>query len=99
MVEGSITHRAHDVEAKAPYQQSDVEDSKGSGELEPGADEHGVWGGQDYHDMMRLGKKQEFKRNFSLISALGFVSGESVEEVDNVWKNSNNVQATTTIQM
>ncbi|KAK3617276.1 hypothetical protein LTR56_025400 [Elasticomyces elasticus] len=72
--EGSLTHRGHDVEAKAPYQHDDVEESKESGELEPGADEHSVLGGQDYHDMMRLGKKQEFKRNFSLISALGFVS-------------------------
>ncbi|KAK4947102.1 hypothetical protein LTR10_013873 [Elasticomyces elasticus] len=74
MAEGSLTHRGHDVEAKAPYQHNDVDESKESGELEPGVDEHGVWGGQDYHDMMRLGKKQEFKRNFSLISALGFVS-------------------------
>ncbi|KAK5696968.1 hypothetical protein LTR17_024126 [Elasticomyces elasticus] len=80
MAEGSLTHRGHDVEAKAPYQHDDVEESKESGELEPGADEQSVLGGQDYHDMMRLGKKQEFKRNFSLISALGFVSGESVQE-------------------
>ncbi|KAK5692184.1 hypothetical protein LTR17_025506 [Elasticomyces elasticus] len=74
MAEGSHTHRGHDVEAKAPYQHDDVEESKESGEVEPGADKHSVLGGQDYHDMMRLGKKQEFKRNFSLISALGFVS-------------------------
>ncbi|KAK5714441.1 hypothetical protein LTR15_010623 [Elasticomyces elasticus] len=74
MAEGSLTHRGHDVETKAPYQHNDAEESKESRELEPGLDEHGIWGGQDYHDMMRLGKKQEFKRNFSLISALGFVS-------------------------
>ncbi|KAF7901881.1 uncharacterized protein EAF01_007179 [Botrytis porri] len=28
----------------------------------------------DVNDMLRLGKKQEFKRNFSLISTLGFIS-------------------------
>ena len=28
----------------------------------------------DKRDMQRLGKKQEFKRNFRLISAFGFVS-------------------------
>ncbi len=35
-----------------------------------------VWGDSsfDRRDMQRLGKKQEFKRNFHLISALGFVS-------------------------
>ncbi|EME81434.1 uncharacterized protein MYCFIDRAFT_38444 [Pseudocercospora fijiensis CIRAD86] len=36
----------------------------------------GVWGetDNDRRDMLRLGKKQEFKRNFSFLSALGFVS-------------------------
>src|SRR5271155_2218006 len=29
---------------------------------------------QDIRDMERLGKKQEFKRNFSFISTLGFIS-------------------------
>lgn len=29
---------------------------------------------QDKVDMLRLGKKQEFKRNFSFISTLGFIS-------------------------
>ena len=35
-----------------------------------------IWGDskQDQRDMLRLGKKQEFKRNFHLFSALGFVS-------------------------
>lgn len=35
-----------------------------------------IWGDsrQDQRDMLRLGKKQEFKRNFHLLSALGFVS-------------------------
>ena len=35
-----------------------------------------VWNesGADMRDMQRLGKKQEFKRNFSFWSALGFVS-------------------------
>jgi amino acid transporter len=34
------------------------------------------WGDNDYdkRDMLRLGKKQEFKRNFHTLSALGFVS-------------------------
>lgn len=34
------------------------------------------WGNtiSDERDMARLGKKQEFKRNFSFLSALGFVS-------------------------
>jgi hypothetical protein len=36
----------------------------------------GHWGNtaHDERDMLRLGKKQEFKRNFSFLSALGFVS-------------------------
>lgn len=36
----------------------------------------GDWGGSsdDARDMQRLGKKQEFKRNFNFLSALGFVS-------------------------
>ena len=29
---------------------------------------------QDSVDMLRLGKKQEFKRNFNFISTLGFIS-------------------------
>ncbi len=35
-----------------------------------------VWGDskEDQRDMLRLGKKQEFKRNFHTLSALGFVS-------------------------
>ena len=35
-----------------------------------------VWGDShnDQRDMLRLGKKQEFKRNFHTLSALGFVS-------------------------
>lgn len=36
----------------------------------------GQWGNtiSDEQDMARLGKRQEFKRNFSFLSALGFVS-------------------------
>ena len=30
--------------------------------------------GQDDKDMARMGKKQEFKRNFSSISSIGFTS-------------------------
>ena len=35
-----------------------------------------VWGDskEDQRDMLRLGKKQEFRRNFHTLSALGFVS-------------------------
>ncbi|KAK0338133.1 hypothetical protein LTR57_009500 [Friedmanniomyces endolithicus] len=63
-----------DIEMKTPYHHSGVAmaDSKGSAELETGSDKDG-WG-QDVRDMHRLGKKQEFTRNFGMISALGFVS-------------------------
>ena len=39
-------------------------------------DEDGAWGdtAHDRRDMLRMGKKQEFVRNFSFLSALGFVS-------------------------
>ena len=38
-------------------------------------------GEQDKLDMQRLGKKQEFKRNFSFWSALGFVGKTLTERV------------------
>ncbi|TKA47165.1 hypothetical protein B0A54_02643 [Friedmanniomyces endolithicus] len=73
MTESSLT-TGLDIEMKTPYQHSGVAmaDSKGSAELETGSDKDG-WG-QDVRDMHRLGKKQEFTRNFGMISALGFVS-------------------------
>lgn len=38
-------------------------------------DDNGVDGyGQDEKDMMRMGKKQEFSRNFNWISSVGFTS-------------------------
>ncbi|KAK3074931.1 hypothetical protein LTR53_002242 [Teratosphaeriaceae sp. CCFEE 6253] len=70
----SLTHRpAHDIALKGPYQHSDVADSKGSGVRDSGSSDHDDWD-QDVRDMRRLGKQQEFKRNFSFLSALGFVS-------------------------
>ena len=40
------------------------------------SDDESAWSlsKQDVRDMKRLGKKQEFKRNFSLLSTIGFVS-------------------------
>jgi hypothetical protein len=38
-------------------------------------------GENDKRDMQRLGKKQEFKRNFSFWSALGFVGKEALPRV------------------
>ena len=57
------------------YRTTASEDDNGS----PVYDEYdttGHWGNtmSDEQDMARLGKKQEFKRNFSFLSALGFVS-------------------------
>lgn len=45
-------------------------------EVSPIVDEDGHHGGksQDRLDMARLGKKQEFKRNFTFLSTLGFIS-------------------------
>ncbi|KAK5115488.1 hypothetical protein LTR62_001147 [Meristemomyces frigidus] len=59
----------HDV---SPVQKAEVEDG-GSGSF---AGEEDAWGhgDADLRDMRRLGKKQEFKRNFSFWSTLGFVS-------------------------
>jgi len=63
----SLTNRAgHEIELKAPYQSSDAADSKGFDGLETGSDQD-EWD-QDVRDMRRLGKQQEFKRNFSFIS-------------------------------
>ncbi|OQV05292.1 hypothetical protein CLAIMM_10058 isoform 2 [Cladophialophora immunda] len=50
------------------------EESPSDNSLQEG--HHGLSGdtAQDIRDMFRLGKRQEFKRNFSLISTLGFIS-------------------------
>lgn len=69
---------------REPLQSIQLKNSSKSGD----DDEHGSpiydeydlsdsrWGNtiSDDQDMHRLGKKQEFKRNFSFLSALGFVS-------------------------
>lgn len=67
-----------DIEIKAPYNISEQGNSKHDyGAETPDNDGNDdVWGDSrnDMRDMLRLGKKQEFKRNFGLLSALGFVS-------------------------
>ncbi|KAI6903080.1 GABA permease-like protein [Hortaea werneckii] len=70
---------AESIELKGPvtYTVSDDPDSKDSPENESPV--HGdveLWGDteHDLRDMKRLGKKQEFQRNFTFWSALGFVS-------------------------
>jgi hypothetical protein len=61
----SLPH--HDQpEVKSPY---DPEVSQ-----EPFPDGYQSGNTQDHLDMARLGKKQEFKRNFSFLSTLGFIS-------------------------
>ena len=71
-------HNAEPVRMKGSYE---VAEPNGSG-IDAGSEssqqdgyEH-IWGDSkdDKRDMLRLGKKQEFKRNFHLLSALGFVS-------------------------
>jgi hypothetical protein len=57
---------------------------KSSGKISPTSDSEnaidfstGQWAGNsdaDRRDMLRMGKEQEFKRNFNFLSALGFVS-------------------------
>ncbi|KAI9699939.1 MAG: hypothetical protein M1820_007001 [Bogoriella megaspora] len=56
---------ADEMEMKTPYTESVTHQEVES-----------IWGdsANDLRDMKRLGKKQEFKRNFNFISALGFVS-------------------------
>lgn len=66
----------NDIPLKA-VSKVDAHDNSGT----PSYDEHheaghGQWGdtSHDIRDMLRMGKKQEFKRNFSFLSAIGFVS-------------------------
>ncbi|TKA83694.1 hypothetical protein B0A55_00266 [Friedmanniomyces simplex] len=74
MAESSLT-TGHDIELKTPYQHgSDVAVTEGKVSGDSGTGSDGERWGQDVLDMQRLGKQQEFKRNFSFISALGFVS-------------------------
>lgn len=44
-----------------------------SGNIPVSHDDNYGWG-QDERDMARMGKKQEFKRNFGWISSVGFTS-------------------------
>jgi choline transport protein len=44
-----------------------------SGDVPVSHDDDSGWG-QDEKDMARMGKKQEFKRNFGWISSVGFTS-------------------------
>lgn len=63
------------IEMKGSYKVSE-QSSDDQPNAENGYVDSEQWGdtAQDVRDMQRLGKKQEFKRNFSFISALGFVS-------------------------
>ena len=62
------------VELKRPYNVSESADQVPGGP--PAYAYDSIWRDtpNDLRDMQRLGKKQEFKRNFSFLAALGFVS-------------------------
>ena len=73
----SVEHGSHSspgIELKTPYQTSEALDTKGHGQLQDGEEDLFGDADQDFRDMRRLGKKQEFKRNFNFWSTLGFVS-------------------------
>jgi len=61
---------------KGSYTVSESEDKHGLENESPTHGELEQWGdtSNDLRDMQRLGKKQEFKRNFNFLSTLGFVS-------------------------
>lgn len=61
MATRSECHKCHEKEA---VHSADV----------PFNDSNSEGWGQDDRDMARMGKKQEFKRNFSWISSVGFTS-------------------------
>ncbi|KAK4556140.1 hypothetical protein LTR86_006837 [Recurvomyces mirabilis] len=73
----SVEPTSHKIESKGRAYNNISSDLKGDVELDAGylAQQEG-WGDTDadLRDMKRLGKKQEFKRNFSFWSTLGFVS-------------------------
>lgn len=79
MAESSLRRRSvepeayrDNVEMKGSFKVSETTDGRGHIDTDP--PEYGKpadgWGdtSNDVRDMLRLGKKQEFKRNFSLIS-------------------------------
>ncbi|KAK5124509.1 hypothetical protein LTR85_001726 [Meristemomyces frigidus] len=88
MAESSIRRRSvepqpygdndNNIEMKGSYKVSErsSDDKVDAENALPVYSENEQWGdtANDVQDMRRLGKKQEFKRNFSFISALGFVS-------------------------
>ena len=55
-------------------EQRDIKHERPGSELADDVDAGWADTPHDIRDMLRMGKKQEFKRNFSLLSALGFVS-------------------------
>ena len=65
------------VKTKQPYNSAEIKGARSEDIESPTLDGYeDVWGDSktDQRDMLRLGKKQEFKRNFHTLSALGFVS-------------------------
>lgn len=65
------------IEMKAPFEtEMAIMDQKAPDSDSASAEMADIWNDskQDMRDMARLGKKQEFQRNFSLLSALGFCS-------------------------
>lgn len=67
--------RQEGIELKSPHQVSEQLDAQDVGSSSE-AYKDPIWGDtqHDLRDMQRLGKKQEFKRNFGFLSTLGFVS-------------------------
>lgn len=61
------------IEMKAPATVTMMSDSKGTESVSVDSVSWEGHGEQDKRDMERLGKTQEFKRNFGFWSALGFV--------------------------
>lgn len=63
-------------DVKSPYDSSSRESTRNPEAGLMGSEAYPVSHGDkaDFQDMLRLGKKQEFKRNFNLLSTLGFIS-------------------------
>lgn len=70
-------YRDNPIEMKTPARRTEPSPTDSENDVSSHHDHSGdVWGdsANDMRDMLRLGKKQEFKRNFHTLSALGFVS-------------------------
>jgi amino acid permease len=73
---------SRDMDSREDIELRTTSGKKHSEASSPISSEHGIdyatgqWvnSDADRRDMMRMGKQQEFKRNFNLLSALGFVS-------------------------